>query len=84
VVADNLGEIIDQARRDNPNVPDAAWEGIILSIRRHFGASRVYIAAFKKGSHLAAMEAMAERDSGKIAQMLGVTVRRVQQLKKLR
>lgn len=84
-MADDLRDIIDQARRDCPEVPEHAWANIERSIRANFGASKPYIAAQRKRSHL---ETLAEMDANasaeQIAQKLGITVRYARQIKKLR
>lgn len=82
-MADDLREIIDIAKRGMPDVPDETWSRLEKIIRLNFGAQRAYIASQKKGRHLAMLEATNEQDAEKVAQMMGVSVRRVQQLKKL-
>lgn len=83
-MADDLREIIDIAKRDMPDVPPETWARLERVIRLNFGAQRAYIASQKKGRHLAMLESAADQDAEKVAQMMGVSVRRVQQLKKLR
>lgn len=82
-MADDLREIIDLARRDMPEVPDEVWARFERLVRVNFGTQRPYIAAQKKGRHLAALEASGENDALKISQMLGVTVRYARKLKNL-
>lgn len=82
-MADDLREILEQARRDCPEVPDHAWSKIELSIRSNFGATKAYIAAKKKVRLLAEVEAAADAASDALAARLGYSVRRIQQLKKL-
>ena len=82
---DNLSEILDIARRELPDVPDHVWERFEGLIRRDFGAERIYIAARRKRSHLEALAAADQAaDTEHLAQMLGLSPRRVQQLKRLR
>ena len=83
-MADALREILEQAKRDCPDVPPHAWGAIERSIRANFGAQRAYIAAQKKGRFLAEIEAAGDIDAETLANKLGLSVRRVQQLKKLR
>lgn len=83
-MADDLREIIDLAKREMTDVPPEVWARFECLIRINFGASKAYIAAQKKGRHLALLEAAADQDAEAIAAKMGVTVRRVQQLKKLR
>lgn len=84
-MADDLREILEQAKRDCPDVPPHAWSSIERSIRNNFGATKPYIATHKKRLHL---EQMAEMDAAataeQIAQKLGVTVQYARRLKKLR
>lgn len=84
-MADDLREILEQAKRDCPDIPPHAWSAIERSIRANFGATKPYIAAQRKRSHLeqlADMDATATADQ--IAQKLGVTVQYARRLKKLR
>lgn len=83
-MADNLKEILDIARRECPEVPAEVWERISMKIRITFGGQRHYIAGHKKRARLEALaEIGVEEDATRIAQVLGVSVRRAQQLKKL-
>lgn len=83
-MADDLREIIDIAKRGMPDVPAETWSRLEQIIRLNFGAQRAYIASQKKGRHLALLESTNEQDAEKVAQMMGVSVRRVQQLKRLK
>lgn len=83
-MADDLREILEQAKRDCPDVPPHAWTAIERSIRANFGAQRAYIASQKKGRFLAEIEAAGDIDAEAMANKLGLSVRRVQQLKKLK
>ncbi len=83
-MADDLREMLDIAKRDMPEVPDETWKRLERVIRQNFGAQRPYIAAQKKGRHLAALEAAGEQDANKLADMLGISVRHVRRLNKLR
>lgn len=83
-MADDLREILDQAKRDCPDIPAHAWAALERSIRTNFGASRAYIAAQKKGRILEEIERANDQDAAALAAKLGLSVRRVQQLKKLR
>lgn len=84
VVADDLREILDIAKREMDDVPPETWARLERIIRLNFGAHRAYIASQKKGRHLAALEAAGNQDVDRVASMLGVSVRRVQQLKRLK
>lgn len=83
-MADNLKEILDIARRECPEIPEAAWQRIDLAIRIAVGGQRLYVANQKKRQRLVQLAELAEQqDAARIAQVLGVSVRRAQQLKKL-
>jgi hypothetical protein len=88
MAGDNLGEILELARRVAPDVPEAVWAELEKRIRLDWGAQRVYIAARKKRRHLDAIEAAAaadaQADAEQLANVLGLSVRRVRQLKRLR
>lgn len=84
-MADDLRDILEQAKRDCPDIPPSAWSQIERSIRTNFGASKAYIAAQRKKSRL---EQLADMDAAasaeQIAAKMGVTVRYARQIKKLR
>lgn len=84
-MADDLRELLAQARRDCPEVPDHAWERIERSIRANYGASRVYVASQRKQTRL---EALAEMDANAsaetIASKLGITVQYARYLRRIR
>ena len=81
---DNLNELLAIARRDMPEIPAAVWKRFAALAAEHFGASRIYVASARKRRHLEALAAAdAEADNHQIASMLGISQRRVRQLKKL-
>jgi len=83
--SDDLAELLDIARRALPDVPESEWSRIENRIRLDFGTQRIYIAARRKKSHLDALaEAGEDADAQQLAQRLGVSVRRIQQLRRLR
>lgn len=82
---DNLADLLDLARREMTDVPADVWERFARLASRNFGASRLYVASQKKRRHLEALAAAdASLDAEKLALLLGVSVRRAQQLKRLR
>lgn len=83
-MADDLREIIDLAKREMTDVPPEVWARFESLVRINFGAQKAYIAAQKKGRHLAILESAAELDAQALAEKMGVGIRRIQQLKKLR
>lgn len=83
--SDELCELLDIARRELPDVPEETWARLEKRIRLNFGTERIYIAARRKASHLDALAAAGEEaDAAELARKLGVSVRRVQQLQRLR
>ena len=84
-MADDLREILEQARRDCPEVPDHVWSKVERMIRMHYGASRIYIASLPKKTKL---DQLAELDgqltSEEISKRMGINVRYVQKLQSLR
>lgn len=81
---DNLADLIEMVRREMPDVPDEVWQRFTLLASLKYGASRVYIPAQKKRRHLEAMAAAdLNQDTERLATILGLSVRRVQQLKRL-
>lgn len=83
-MADNLKEILDIARRECPEIPEAAWQRVDLAIRIAFGGQRPYIANQKKRMRLAQLAELSEQeDVARIAKVMGLSVRRVHQLKKI-
>lgn len=82
---DRLREILDLARRELPDVPAEVWERFEGLTRANFGTERIYIAAHRKRSHLEALaQADESADVERLAQLLGVSPRRVRQLRRLR
>jgi hypothetical protein len=83
-MADNLREILAIAKRDLPDVPEEVWARIEGRIRLDFGGQRHYIAAHKKRRALTILAQVdANQDIASVARLLGVTISRVRQLKKL-
>lgn len=83
--SDNLFALLAMVRAEMPEVPDAAWEKIKRMLGDAAGGERVYVPAQKKRAHLEVIAAAGETASAaQLSKMLGVSVRRAQQLKRLR
>jgi len=84
LAAANLLEIIAAARAEMPEIPASAWERFEAVVRRQFGAQWVYVAARRKREHLRVIEQSLAQDQGadkrRLADDLGVSVRRIEQL----
>lgn len=82
---DNLYAILAAIRAEMPEVPDASWDKLRRLIGTHAAGTRVYVAAEPKRSRLELLaELGAEADAQQIARTLGVSVRRAQQLKRIK
>lgn len=83
---DSLHDLIEIAKRENPDMPSEFWEKFALLASLHFGGSRVYInAPNRKRARLEMLAQLdADLDIQTLAAKLGVSVRRAQQLRRLR
>lgn len=82
---DTLADLLALVRAEMPEIPDEVWRRVSQLAGANFGGSRIYVRSGKKRRHLDALAAMDEsEDAQKVAQKLGISVRRVQQLKRLR
>jgi hypothetical protein len=85
VGGDNLRDLLEIARREMPDVPSEVWERFAILASLKFPATRLYVSAQKNRRHLEALAAAdAHQDAERLASLLGVSVRRVQQLQKLK
>ena len=84
MAGDNLHDVIALLRAEMPDVAPEIWDRLLAIAVRHFGTQRIYIPVQKKRLHLEALAAADEdADAAQLASMLGVSVRRVRQLKKI-
>lgn len=84
-MADDLRDLLDQVRRECPDIPEQTLARIERIFRTNAGASRVYIASQRKQTRLeqlAEMDAAASAET--IATRLGVTVQYARYLRRLR
>lgn len=84
MAGNNLFVILGMIRAEMPEIPDDAWERIKLGLCKHASGERVYVPAYKKANHLAQLDEMGEVSTKDAARMLGIGVRRVRQLKRMR
>jgi hypothetical protein len=83
-MADELPDLIRIARETAPDVPSETWDRVESAIRGQFKAQSIYIASRRKRNLIDDVEtAGKDTDAVKLAGMLGVSVRRIQQIKKL-
>lgn len=81
---DFLVELLEIARREAPGVPESVWLRIEVKVRQDYGTTRPYIAAHRKRLHLETIaQLQAEEGNQQLACRLGVSERRVRQLKEL-
>lgn len=84
MAGDSLREIIETARQALPEVPADVWERFEAAVRSNHGATRIYIAAHSKRRLLREIATpIPAEDTEALALRLGVSVRRVQQLRHL-
>lgn len=84
MAGDSLHDVIALLRAEMPDVAPEIWDRLLTITGRHFGAQRIYIPVQKKRLHLEALAAADEdADAAQLSSVLGVSVRRVHQLKKL-
>lgn len=81
----NLFVILGMLRAEMPEISDDTWERIKSGICKQAAGERVYVPAYKKRNHLEALQSAGDDATPqKLSKLLGVSVRRVQQLKRLR
>lgn len=85
MASDNLFTILAMIRAELPEEQHATLDQIKRLIGTLAGGERVYVPNQKKRCHLDTLATMsADADAQQIAKVLGVSVRRAQQLKRLR
>ena len=86
MATDNLFAILAMIRAElGDQVSDAAWDKIKRMLSAEAGGSRLYIPIARKRIHLDALAAAdASASSERLARILGISVRHVQRLKRLR
>lgn len=85
MAGDNLFALLGMIRADLPEIPDSAWERIRHMLSDAAGGRDVYVPTARKQAHLEALAAADEAASNaELSMKLGVTVRHVKRLKRLR
>lgn len=84
---DSLHIILQAIRKDLPGVPAETWTRLERNLRDNLGGREHYIAARAKRTHLERLQAAIAADNAatnaQLAHRLGLSVSRVQQLKRL-
>jgi hypothetical protein len=82
---DNLLAMLAAIRAELREIPDDQWEKFKRVLCGTFGGTRPYVPVMKKRSHLEALAELGdEADAQKISKVLGISVSRAYQLKRLR
>ncbi|MDP3138183.1 MAG: hypothetical protein Q8N17_17855 [Burkholderiaceae bacterium] len=85
MAGDNLFAIIGMLRAEMPEISDDTWDRIKRGLSNAAGGTRPYVPAHPKRSHLEALADINEAATAQqISKMLGVSVSRAYQLKRLR
>lgn len=83
-MADELPDLIATARLAAPDVPQEVWDRVENAVRRKFKAQSIYIASRRKRNVVQTIEAAGkDADIHALADMLGLSVRRVQQIRQM-
>jgi hypothetical protein len=83
-MADELPDLIRIARETAPDVPPETWDRVESAIRCKFKAQSIYIASRRKRNVVQAIESAGkDADVHKLANILGLSVRRIQQIKQM-
>ncbi len=82
-MSENLFAILDMIRAEMPEISDESWCLIKRGLSRNAGGVRVYVPNQKKRHHLDVIAQAADCSDDQLSKNLGVSVRRVQQLRKL-
>lgn len=84
MASDNLFAILGMLRAEMPEISDETWDKIKQGLTQNAGGERVYVPMQRKRSHLEAIAEAGEAASAEqLSKLLGVSVRRVRQLKRL-
>lgn len=67
-----------------PGISDEDKERIKQGFSAHCSGERLYVPTYKKSDHLAKLDALDGAPPQQVSKMLGISVRRVQQLRRLR
>lgn len=83
-MSDELPDLIATARLAAPEVPQEVWDRVESAVRCKFKAQSIYIASRRKRNVVQAIESAGkDADVQALANMLGLSVRRVQQIRQL-
>lgn len=83
-MADELPDLIATARLAAPDVPQEVWDRVENAVRCKFKAQSIYIASRRKRNVVQAVEAAGkDADIHALADKLGLSVRRIQQIRQM-
>ncbi len=80
----NLFVYLGMILAEIPDLTDAQKELIKHGFSARCSGERLYVPAYKKSDHLTALTALDGKPTQQAAKMLGISVRRVQQLRRIR
>lgn len=84
MASDNLFVILGMLRAEMPEISDEIWDKLRQKLTCNAGGERLYVPLSRKRSHLEAIaEAGETATAEQLSKILGVSVRRVRQLKRL-
>lgn len=80
----NLFVYLGMILAEIPDITDAQKELIKQGFSARCSGERLYVPAYKKGDHLAKLDALDGAPPQQVSKMLGISVRHVQRLRRLR
>lgn len=84
MASDNLFAILGMLRAELPEISDEMWEKLKQKLTHNAGGERLYVPLHRKRSHLDVIaEAGETATAEQLSKILGVSVRRVRQLRRL-
>ena len=84
MASDNLMAVLAEIRDEIDNVPEEAWQKIRIALMREVGGQSVYVPRQSKRNNLEISAAAGEQVTAEqLAKILGISARRVRQLRKI-
>lgn len=80
----NLFVYLDMVLAEIPGITPEQKKLIKHGFSNHCGGERPYVPTHKKSDHLAKLDTLDGKQPKEVSKMLGISVRRVQQLRRLR
>lgn len=80
----NLFVYLGMVLAEVPGITDEQKDLIRQRFSAHCSGERLYVPAYKKREHLAALDGLADAPPQQVSKMLGISVRQVQRLRRMR